>query len=62
MMMNKASTGIRGTTPRPPFEPAEKDAAAWANLLDDWLGPENDVYSRLLRRPGAETRKAGLAS
>lgn len=62
MMMNKASTGIRGTTPRTRFEPAEKDAAAWANLLDDWLGPENDVYSRLLQRSGAESQKAGHAS
>ena len=27
----------------------ESDAAVWANLLDDYLGPDNDVYSHLLK-------------
>ena len=29
------------------------DASAWAGLLDEYLGPENDIYARLLKKGGA---------
>jgi len=62
MITSKISSGIRGTAPHIPFDATgmEKDAAAWANLLDDWLGPEKDVYTRLLQRSRAEKRRAKI--
>lgn len=51
MIMNKISTETRGTTG------TEKDATTWANLLDDFLGPENDVYARLLNRSEPEKQE-----
>ena len=63
MNTNGISSGIRGTAPHTPFEPGlEKDAAAWANLLDDWLGPENDVYTRLQQSSRTEKRRAKLSA
>jgi hypothetical protein len=59
MMTNKMSTESFTKTPRALFdEPMgmEADAAAWAGLLDEWLGPDNDVYGRLLDRPGYSDR------
>ncbi len=59
MTTSNIQNGSDGRASHTPFEPkgSEKDAAAWANLLDDWLGPENDVYIRLLQRPQAEKQK-----
>ena len=34
----------------------DADAAAWAGLLGEFLGPENDVYSRLLERDGTSSK------
>ena len=63
MMTNKISTGLNETSRHVPFQPKhlEKDAAAWANLLDDWLGPENDIYARLLQRSEPEAPDATKA-
>lgn len=35
----------------------DADAAVWAGLLGEFLGPENDVYSRLLERDGVTSSK-----
>ncbi len=40
----------------------EQDAEEWANLLGEFLGPENDVYTRLLQRSGAKMQKVELSS
>lgn len=37
----------------------QQDAEEWASLLDDFLGPENDIYSRLQQ---SSERKAKLSS
>ncbi len=51
MTTSTISIDIRGTAPRSLFDiiSTEQDAEEWANLLDDFLGPENDVYTRLLK-------------
>lgn len=56
------TSNISTDAPRTLFEiiNTELDAQEWANVLDDYLGPENDVYTRLLDRSG--TRKARLSS
>jgi len=43
---------IRDTAPLTIFDiiSTQQDAEEWSNLLDDFLGPENDVYTRLLQR------------
>ena len=46
MITQKIATMPAARTPRGNLE---SDAAVWANLLDDYLGPENDVYSHLLK-------------
>jgi hypothetical protein len=48
MITGKIAAENRAKTPHPA---SEEDAAAWAGLLDEWLGPDNDVYARLLKRP-----------
>ena len=64
MTTSTISSGIRGTAPRTLFDiiSTEQDAEEWANLLDDFLGPENDVYTRLLQRSERGSRKAKLSS
>lgn len=64
MTTSTISYEIRGTTPRTLFDiiSTEQDAEEWANLLDDFLGPENDVYTRLLQRSEPKRRSATLAS
>jgi len=64
MITSRNSTRGHVVAPLASFESAgaEKDAAAWANLLDDWLGPENDVYARLLQRSGSEKHTSGPSS
>lgn len=59
MITSNNSTGTRGAAGAS-FKAtgAEKDAADWAKLMDDWLGPDNDVYARLRQRPEAQTGKA----
>ncbi len=42
----------------PPAAPKEDaDAAAWAGLLGEWLGPNHDVYGRLIERDGKPASK-----
>ncbi len=41
---------------------AQQDAEEWANLLQDFLGPENDVYNRLPQRSEPRVRNAELSS
>ena len=47
---------LRDLTPTAPKEDA--DAAAWAGLLGEWLGPEHDVYSRLRDRQDRQASKS----
>ncbi len=49
MTTNQTSTDYLRDMP-PPASKEDEDAAAWAGLLGEWLGPEHDVYSRLLER------------
>ncbi len=64
MTTSNISNEIRGTAPSTLFEiiSTELDAEEWANLLDDFIGPENDVYTRLLQRSEPEARKQTLSS
>jgi len=64
MTTSNISTEIRGQAPRSLFDiiSTQQDAEEWANLLDDFLGPENDVYTRLLQRSERGSRKAKLSS
>ena len=59
MTTSNFSNHTRHTTPHAAASSraAEKDAAAWANVLNDFLGPENDVYARLLQRPEQDKQK-----
>ena len=55
MTTNQTSTDYIRDIPHPaPKEDA--DAAAWAGLLGEFLGPEHDVYSRLLDRDAHQRR------
>jgi hypothetical protein len=64
MTTNAISTEIRGSAPLTLFEiiSTEQDAEEWANLLDDFIGPDNDVYTRLLQRYERTPRTARLSS
>jgi hypothetical protein len=64
MTTSNISNEIRATAPRTLFEiiSAQQDAEEWASLLDDFLGPENDVYARLPQRSGSQARKSKLSS
>jgi hypothetical protein len=52
--MSNISVANLAKTPKAVIEQPvmDPDAAAWADLLDNWLGPEHDVYARLLDRQG----------
>jgi hypothetical protein len=58
MTTNTISDEIRETAPRTLFDifSSAQDAEVWENLLDDFLGPDNDVYSRLLQRSGSKAK------
>jgi hypothetical protein len=64
MTTSNFSTASRETTPHAAAhsQALENDAAAWADVLNDWLGPENDVYSWLLQRGEQDKRKTKLSS
>ena len=64
MTTNTISNEIHGAAPLSLFDilSTQQDAEEWANLLDDFLGPENDVYTRLLERAGPKRQKVKLSS
>lgn len=53
MISNKITTGTDSKMSSSAFRKDDKanDAAAWANLLEQYLGPDQDVYRRLLEKP-----------
>jgi hypothetical protein len=50
--MSNISVASLAKTPKAVIEQPilDPDAEAWADLLDNWLGPDHDVYARLLDR------------
>lgn len=52
MTTTDISHAAHGPAPRTLFDilSEEEDAEVWSDLLDDFLGPENDVYDRLLNQ------------
>ncbi len=64
MIENKITTAPLGKGRGPSFQRAslETDAAAWANLLNEWIGPESDVYAKLPKDAGAKRQSAKLSA
>jgi len=64
MITNKITTAALGKDRGLSFQRAglETDAAAWANLLDEWIGPESDVYAKLPKDAGSKKQSAKLSA